>query len=312
MRGTSQRRAALDSTPKFLIEAEMLNLRVDRWLALYCFRPLRRAFSSAARCRVPILMYHSISKDPEPGVASYYRLCTSPTVFRRQMAFLREQGYGTVDLDALSPLPAAANARNDRLVVITFDDGFRDNLTEALPVLEEFGFTATVYVATAYIRDKRCSFKGRDCLIWPEVREMQARGIRFGSHTVNHPVLYELSSQEIANELSNSRAQLEDRLQTHVTAFAYPYAFPKHDPPYAARFKSLLSENGYNSAVTTTIGCAQRGDDALALRRLPVNSADDLALFKTKLDGAYDWVEFPQHIFKTFKHMRRNTAEPRR
>ena len=218
MRGTSQRCAALDSTPKFLIEAEMLNVRVDRWLALYCFQPLCRAFSSAARCRVPILMYHSISEDPEPGVARYYRLCTSPTVFRRQMAFLREQGYGTVDLDALNPLPAAANARNDRLVVITFDDGFRDNLTEALPVLEEFGFTATVYVATAYIRDKRCSFKGRDCLIWPEVREMQARGIRFGSHTVNHPVLHELNWRDIESEICDSKNLLEDRIQASVTS----------------------------------------------------------------------------------------------
>lgn len=286
-------------------------LNVDRWFALYCFRPLRRVFSSASRCRIPILMYHSISDDPEPGVANYYRLCTSPAAFRQQMTFLHEHGYRTVDLDRLDTLEFVPNAQNNRLVAITFDDGFRDNLTEALPVLERFGFTATIYLATAYVREQRTSFKGRQCLTWSEVREMRDRKVHFGSHTVNHPVLHDLQWKRIESEVRDSKSLLEDRIQASVTSFAYPYAFPQQDALYVRRFKSLLGESGYHSAVTTTIGCVRCGDDPLALRRLPVNTGDDLALFRAKLDGAYDWFALPQRFFKTIKHLRRHSREGR-
>ena len=183
---------------------------------------------------LPILMYHSISDDPESGVRPYYRVCTSPQRFREQMQWLKDKGYRGVTLsDGLAWLdtakqkvesrdqkavasngnPSIANRQssivNTKLVVLTFDDGFHDFHTAAWPVLQEFGFTATMYLPTAYVGGGSChsspvtrhSFHGKECLTWNEVNELHHAGIEFGSHTVTHPKLTGLSLSEIESEI---------------------------------------------------------------------------------------------------------------
>src|SRR5205814_689506 len=145
------------------------------------------------------------------------------------------------------------------------------------------------------------SFLGRTCLTWSDVRELDAAGIRFGSHSVNHPVLQSLPVPELKSELSISKASIEDALGHGITSFAYPYAFPQEDRSFTQTLANLLGESGYWTCVTTIVGLVRPGDDLLRLNRLPVNSCDDCELFLAKVRGCYDWVGPVQRVARHLK-----------
>jgi len=330
-------------------------MRPDRFITLNLVQPLRRSLarigvletqasasslqSSAFASALPVLMYHSISADPETGARPYYRACTGPERFHEQMQWLKNNGYRGVTLnDGLAWFDSANRQSqaeragqtaqignrqpaigNSRPVVLTFDDGFRDFYTAAWPVLREFGFSATMYLPTNFIGDARRSFDpsrrreagrggmpsssggSRECLIWDEVREMQAAGIELGSHTVNHPELVDLAWPEIEFEIQKSKLEIEAHLGVPCTAFAYPYAFPQARRDFVDRLKKLLVKTGYETCATTQIGRHRPGADAFQIKRLPVNSLDDAALLQAKIEGSYDWLALPQHIIKKTK-----------
>jgi len=367
-------------------------MRLDRFITLNLIHPLRRlnglradhprpsdgrgvgdegslTQNSILNTHLPILMYHSISEDPEPGFHPYYRVCTSPQRFREHMQWLRNNGYQGVCLSAglnwldgksrkqnaenrgiksevatgHSPIGnrqsivgddrgSQSSAFNSKPVALTFDDGFQDFYTDAVPILRECGFNATMYLPTAFIGDTRRRFSptrtsdgggikgeglstlnqplstlnsqlsaGRNCLTWNEVKELHAGGIEFGSHTVNHPRLTELSWPEIQSEIRDSKSDIEQRLGGPCAAFAYPYAFPQANEAFVDRFKDLLPAVGYKSCVTTQIGRHHSDGDAFQIKRLPVNSNDDSQLFRSKLEGDYDWLAPLQSCSKTIK-----------
>jgi len=275
--------------------------RLDRLLTLNLFQPLCRAASGKNKSALPILMYHSISDEPEKNISPYYRTATSPKIFAVHMALLRAQGYAVLGLQAGLEKFQRGNSADAKLAVITFDDGFQDFYTAALPVLRQNNFGATVFLPTAFIGHERRDFKGRACLTWGEVREAQKSGIEFGSHTVNHPKLYELDLPRLRAELKESKTTIENELGQPVRSFAYPYAFPSADRAFVKVLVETLKETGYDCGVTTKIGLAGKNDDLFTLKRLPMNSADDEALFLAKLAGAYGWLAWPQESFKAMK-----------
>lgn len=277
-------------------------MRLDRTLSLHLVHPLVRMGTSSNRAALPILMYHGISDDPEPGVSAYYKTNTSPALFERQLRCLNDKGFRSVSLDESVRLLQRGWPKEDKIVAITFDDGFRDFYDVALPLLKKYGHVATIYLPTGLIGEDRRSFKNKACLTWEEVRELRAQGIQIGSHTVNHTVLYNLSWAEVENELSVSKQQIQQALGGEVTSFAYPYAFPQHDRGFTKTFVQLLRRQGYQTSVTTMIGRTSPDDDLFRLKRLPVNNGDDMELFAAKLDGAYDWLAHPQGWFKSVRH----------
>ncbi|HEV2392313.1 MAG TPA: polysaccharide deacetylase family protein [Verrucomicrobiae bacterium] len=327
-------------------------MRLDRSITLNLVQPLRRLLAAPKRSvgssnapslltpttlqhstsPVPILMYHSISDAPEPGVPAYYQTSTSLAVFRQHMEFLAQNGYKAVSLKTLvadlcapfSP-PTTPPLRHSttpfpRLAAITFDDGFRNFYTEAFSVLQQHGFTATMFLSTAFIGDTPRRFcpvgsqskiknqKSKiflDCLKWTEVLELHRAGIEFGSHSVNHPRLVELDWPAVRSEICESKSEIEQRLGEGVTTFCYPYAFPQADRQFAGRFAQLLRETGYRCCATTELGRVRPGDDPFRLKRLPANSLDDPALFAAKLDGAYDWLGSIQSLSKKLRRLGR-------
>jgi peptidoglycan/xylan/chitin deacetylase (PgdA/CDA1 family) len=297
-------------------------LHLDRLVTTALVHPalqaMRRLRVPVGQGAVPILMYHSITDDPEPGVGGYYRLNTPPSLFREHLRILRDEGFSVVGLaSALEVLKKESKSSGEngdgsratygcppkKLAVLTFDDGFRDFLTAAWPALAGFGFTATVFLPTAFIVRERRAFKTRECLTWDEVRGLHRQGVKFGSHTVNHPKLWELAPDALSAELRESRQTLENELSESIDSFAHPYAFPGTDAVYVQRFHESLTDSGYRLGVTTSLGCARTGDDPLLLKRLPANGADDAALFRAKLHGAYDWMATPQSLLKRVKQL---------
>jgi peptidoglycan/xylan/chitin deacetylase (PgdA/CDA1 family) len=313
-------------------------MRPDRFITLSLVQRCRRALAPrppAPDRALPILMYHSISDDPEPGVRPYYRVCTSPRRFREQMQWLKDNNYRGVTLSAglawLNSPPVAghwppAPQPSAKFVAITFDDGFHDFCTHAFPILQPHGFSATMYLPTACIdavpsspsskrgaaadpsilsptlpRATRHSFAGHECLTWAEAKELHCGGIEFGSHTVHHLKLVDLAWPEIQSEIQDSKSEIEQRLGALVKTFAYPYAFPEANRDFVGRFKDLLSSCGYETNVTTRIGRLRPGDDLMQIKRLPVNQNDDLLLFAAKLAGAYDWFGRIQSLGKILR-----------
>ena len=285
-----------------------MSARFDRYLTLSLFRPLREAGLANGEQSVPILMYHSIANDAEEKIQPYYRLATSPRRFADQMQWLGNSGFQGVSLE--EALAALADGKSNRrpLVAITFDDGFRDFYTAAWPVLQSHGFTATMHLPTDFIGTLRKSFLGKECLTWNEVRELRAQGVRFGSHTASHPKLYELPWAAIENELELSKMHLEQELGEAITGFAYPFAFPQEDGRFTSRFAEMLRGQGYRNCVTTVVGRVRAQDDLFRLKRLPVNSCDDEALFLAKLHGNYDWLGATQRMVRQIKRLSARTV----
>jgi len=276
--------------------------RLDRLFTLYGFNALRK-FVSAKNPSIPILMYHSVSDEPESG-HPYFWINTSRKRFAEQMQFLKENDYTVISLtEAVDILETAKDEEDSspRYVVLTFDDGYYDFLKHAWPILEGHGFTATMFVSTDFIGDSRIRFNGRESLTWSEVRKLRGQGVSFGSHTMSHPKLYGLPWKDVRRELLDSRLRLEDELQTSASCFAYPYAFPQEDRSFVVRFRQELIDQGYRTAVTTAIGLAQRGSDPLCLKRLPVNEGDDEQFLRAKLAGAYDWLYGAQYLSRRIK-----------
>lgn len=272
-----------------------MNLRVDRLASLHFALPFKRLAKARERV-IPILMYHSVGDEAYSQRHAYYRTAVSPATFLLHMEYLHRRGYKTCTLaHALSLFSWSENILGD-WVVITFDDGYLDFYSEAFPVLNRFGFTATMFLPTGFIADRVMAFKGRDCLTWSNVRELQKYGIQFGSHTVTHPQLRTLARAEIERELMDSKKTIEDRTGCGTESFAYPFAFPQ----VATEFKKLLRESlekaEYRNGVCTIVGRANASSDPLFLERLPLNDLDDEPFLRAKLGGAYDWVRSLQSI----------------
>jgi peptidoglycan/xylan/chitin deacetylase (PgdA/CDA1 family) len=304
-------------------------MRLDRFLTLYFFSPLCQLFKPKG-LRIPILMYHSISDEPETG-HPYFWINTSPKRFEEQMKFLHDNDYQVISLteaadlisntqmipDSVStaehiektffaPQFETYQSLKSKYVVLTFDDAFLDFYEEAFPVLSRFGFCAIVFIPTSCI-DRGLSLRGKSHLDWHKVKELKRNGIDFGSHTIDHLQLYQLDRNIVESQISESKQRIEEILGEQIKSFSYPYAFPTENKNFKVFLREILMKEGYEFGTGTEIGTAMEGDDALFLKRLPVNSADDIQFFECKIRGAYDWLSKPQTVVKQMKAILRDS-----
>lgn len=281
---------------------QKVTYRLDRRLTLSLFNPLNRVLDSRRNGQnIPILMYHSISKDSYYDKHPFYQTHTSPENFKTHMSLVSEHKYNVISLEeAVKLFISGTDSSNS--VVITFDDGYRDFLTEAWPVLQMYGFPATVFVSTGLVGREDDVFLNKACLTWAEITELSLEGVYFGSHTVSHKKLGWLNIKDLKKEIIDSKKDMESNLNIAVTSFSCPYAFPDA-PSFNKIYREVLQEAGYEVAVTTRIGRASVKDSIFTLKRIPINDFDDPSLFLAKLKGGYDWMYAPQSFAKSLKRV---------
>lgn len=232
---------------------------------------------------IPILMYHQIDVPPPRGTP-LRGLVVSRGSFARQMWLLRLLGYRGLSMRDLEPY--LSGQKQGRVVGITFDDGYLNNLHNALPVLKKHGFTATIYAVSGMIGGtnswdrelviEKPLMSRRDWQAW------LAAGMDVGSHTRTHARLRQLDTAAAWEEIAESRHDLEQQLGCDVRHFCYPYG--EFDATHAA----MAQEAGYSSATTTRRGRVHPGEDPYTLRRIMVACATNLVLFVVKVVTRYE------------------------
>ncbi len=233
--------------------------------------------SQPEKGKIPILMYHSISEYATP---KYRPFVVPPELFAYHMAYLHEHAYTPIIVTQfVNTVAQGGAALPERPVVLTFDDGFTDFFTEALPVLQQYNFTATLYIATGFISGtsrwmQREGEATRPMLSWDQVSEISASGIECGGHSHWHPQLDTLPVAQAREEIVRCKKLLEDHLGLEVSTFAYPYGY--HSPT----IKRLVREAGYTSACAVGYAMSSKTTDPFALVRLRMGadtSVDALA-----------------------------------
>ena len=225
-----------------------------------------------------VLFYHRVSDDRD-------ELAVSPREFRRQMDYLATESYRVVDVvQAAALLDEGRPCR--RTVGLSFDDGFLDVAEQALPVLAERGFRATVFVAPAVVDGwaKFGWYRSQPPLLgWDEIVQLDGEGtLGFEAHTLTHPNLLALRDAAAWEEIVGSKASLEARLGRPVLAFSYPSGL------FGFRERGLVAAAGFRVAVSCEPGLNTSGTDRLALRRRQVDRRDGLLDFRAKVEGGHD------------------------
>lgn len=179
---------------------------------------------------VAILAYHMVSQEDE-----IYSV--NPDDFEQQMNYLAEKGYTAISLSELFDARAGRTKLPPKPIIISFDDGYADNLLTAVPIMERYGMKATVFVISGSVGQP-------NYLSWEQIKEMQARRTEIGSHTANHLALSDLDLQNRRFEAVNSKTVLEEHLGTPIKFLAYPYGNFDETMP------EILRQAGYSGACT--------------------------------------------------------------
>ena len=264
---------------------------------------------------VPILAYHEICDLPRE-ISRLHSYNVTPSAFREQMDFLYENNYSVIKLEEFISCLTKKEEMPHKSVTITFDDGYKNNYTNALPILRQYNFPATVFLATDYIgsndifpwldglvghdRDVRESFMP---MAWDEVVEMSQDNIAFGSHTCSHSNIRLISENVFEEEIKRSKSIIENKINKNVELFSYPFSFPKYRKTYqhiVDATKDTLQNNGFLGACTTIIGTNSLETDPFCLKRIQIKNTDNLFNFKAKIEGTYNWAGSAQKIYQKF------------
>jgi len=223
-------------------------------------------------------MYHSISDS------SRDRLALKPELFAQQMQFLADRDFRVMSLESAWKT-LRADESLERAIVLTFDDGHRDFLTTAVPILEQHGFTATLFVVTGRIggtAEWSAANNESPLLSRDELVELKSQGFQLGSHTVIHADLRTLDDATLQRELIESRAEIDGMGETFI-----PFAYP--GGTFTRRERDAVERAGYDCGVIVGGRWGNGPEtDRFLLKREPMLASDSLDWFKKRVNGFYE------------------------
>jgi peptidoglycan/xylan/chitin deacetylase (PgdA/CDA1 family) len=217
---------------------------------------------------VPILMYHHVDVPPPDADAVRRDLSVSPAEFEAQLRYLIENGYQPATLTDLIMHLQVGQPLPSKPVVITFDDGFKDQYTNAYPLLKRYGFRATFFIITCFLDESQDEY-----MSWAEVELLHADGMEIGSHSYTHPTLRGKSYDYIVWQVLGSKEAIEARTREPVRFFSYPSG------QYDQQVIDVLRSAGHWGAVTVEPGSLHSSQKPFELRRIRVRGSYDLRDF---------------------------------
>lgn len=220
---------------------------------------------------VPVMMYHKVRENPEGHSDT-----VSPKMFRFQMQYLKEHGYHVLTLDELVEGITQGRRLPHKSVVITFDDGYENNYTEALPVLEQYSFPATIFISPEY-------FGRAEYLSVEQIAAMKDSLFSLGSHGMSQAYLPKMSRTQREYEITESQRLIEGQFGVPVKYFCYPIG------GFNEEIKDMVKSAGFKAALTTNRGHDRFDKDVFEINRIKFSDSDnsDLTMW-VKLLGYYN------------------------
>jgi peptidoglycan/xylan/chitin deacetylase (PgdA/CDA1 family) len=242
------------------------------------------SFKTANVAPIPILTYHQIEVAPPKG-APYRGLYVSPSAFNRQMALLKLLGYRGLSMSGL--MPYLSGELQGKVVGISFDDGYLNNLTYALPVLQKYGFSSTCYAVSQLLGksnewDLDIGIAQTPLMTAVQLVAWVAGGQEVGAHTRHHTHLTQIDVSSCQDEIKLSKAELEAMTHSPISHFCYPYG------DFNEEAAMIVGSTGFQSATTTQRSRCHAGDDLMRLPRVPVLRTTSLLSFGLKLLTSYE------------------------
>jgi peptidoglycan/xylan/chitin deacetylase (PgdA/CDA1 family) len=219
--------------------------------------------------KVPILMFHYVGPLPANADAVRRDLTVSPARFEEYLRYLQEAGFHSASLRDLYFYLVAGRPLPDRPVILTFDDGYRDNYEYAFPLLQQYGFKAAFFVLTDFVDQGRAEY-----VTWQQLREIHAAGMEIEAHSRDHPDLRGRDVDFLVWQVLGP----DEAIAAHVGERPRFYAYPSGT--YDENVVAVLKSDHYWGALTITQGMLQSTDRLFELRRIRVRGrylADDLA-----------------------------------
>ncbi|MCD8212481.1 MAG: polysaccharide deacetylase family protein [Campylobacter sp.] len=231
-----------------------------------------------------VLTYHMICPHLPKNASKFNRLRVKPHEFEKQLAWLKKNGFTSYFLSELASL----EQKPAKAICITFDDGYRDNFTNALPILQKYGFKATIFVvnhrfARNWATDKDLAkssdeLNREDMLSNDEVKKLLQSGlIEIGSHTLNHANLPSLEASDQLKEMCESKLQIKEKFGVRCDAFAYPFGF------YDETSVRCAHEAGFSCAVTTKNDVFRPSYSNLQIPRIMISGRQGILSFILKI-----------------------------
>ncbi len=232
----------------------------------------------------PILMYHQVDRSPKRGTP-LRGLTVTPESFGRQMGLLHLLGYQGLSMKDLEPYLRGEIV--GKVFGITFDDGYQNNISYALPILLNYGFTATCYAVSDTnqrynLWDRQKGVPQKALLTKSEMREWVRQGMDLGAHTKNHIDLTKLNFPQSVEQILGSKQELQEITGQEVRHFCYPYG------RYSPQHIQILQDSGYISATTVKRGRFHEGDSLFELPRVMIAHSNPLFLFAAKTLWRYE------------------------